>query len=100
MVTQNMRVKEDMVCPITTDQCDDECCVVGSICNLSDQSFIAEHYENLWTKIKTIIKRHWCFIFHGERFGISNFQRTSKQGIIKHHFTCKKCGANHIEQWN
>ena len=28
-------VKEDMICPITKKHCDDECCTVGSICNVS-----------------------------------------------------------------
>lgn len=28
-------VKEDMICPITKEHCDDECCPVGSECNLS-----------------------------------------------------------------
>lgn len=30
-----MIVKEDMICPINGFHCDDECCTVGSICNLS-----------------------------------------------------------------
>lgn len=28
-------VKEDMICPISNNHCDDECCAVGSECNLS-----------------------------------------------------------------
>jgi len=28
-------VKEDMICPITKQHCDDECCTVGSECNIS-----------------------------------------------------------------
>lgn len=28
-------VGEDMICPITKKHCDDECCPVGAICNLS-----------------------------------------------------------------
>ena len=28
-------VGEDMICPITKEHCDDECCTVGSICNVS-----------------------------------------------------------------
>ena len=27
-------VKEDMICPKTKLHCDDECCTVGSTCNL------------------------------------------------------------------
>jgi len=29
-------VKEDMICPVTKAHCDDECCPVGSTCNISD----------------------------------------------------------------
>jgi hypothetical protein len=32
----NFIVKEDMICPITNNHCEDECCTVGSICNLRD----------------------------------------------------------------
>jgi hypothetical protein len=28
-------VKDDMICPVTKEHCDDECCTVGSECNLS-----------------------------------------------------------------
>lgn len=28
------RIKEDNICPATNEQCDDECCPVGAICNL------------------------------------------------------------------
>lgn len=28
-------VKEDMICPISKNHCDDECCTVGSECNIS-----------------------------------------------------------------
>ena len=28
-------VKEDMICPISNKHCDDECCTVGSTCNIS-----------------------------------------------------------------
>lgn len=31
------RVGEDMACPIRKVHCDDECCTVGSICNLSSE---------------------------------------------------------------
>jgi hypothetical protein len=27
-------VKEDMICPVTKEHCDDECCPVGAWCNL------------------------------------------------------------------
>jgi len=32
---EKMIVKEDMICPLTKLHCDDECCTVGSTCNLS-----------------------------------------------------------------
>jgi hypothetical protein len=32
---EKLIVKEDMICPITKEHCDDECCPVGAICNLS-----------------------------------------------------------------
>jgi hypothetical protein len=36
-------VGEDMICPITGQHCDDECCTVGSECNLSgDEIHMAE----------------------------------------------------------
>lgn len=28
-------VKEDMICPVLNVHCDDECCTIGSICNVS-----------------------------------------------------------------
>lgn len=31
-----MKVKEDMICPVLGKHCDDECCTVGSECNLSN----------------------------------------------------------------
>lgn len=36
--TQNKIVKEDMICPETGKYCDDECCTVGSICNVSEST--------------------------------------------------------------
>lgn len=32
---KNFIVKEDMICPVTKKHCDDECCPVGSECNIS-----------------------------------------------------------------
>ena len=32
----NNIVKEDMLCHATGKHCDDECCTVGSVCNISD----------------------------------------------------------------
>lgn len=31
----NNIVGEDMVCPVTKEHCDDECCTAGAVCNLS-----------------------------------------------------------------
>jgi hypothetical protein len=30
-------VKDDMICPVTKAHCDDECCPVGSTCNMSSE---------------------------------------------------------------
>ena len=35
MGNQKVIVGEDMICPITKQHCDDECCTVGSECNVS-----------------------------------------------------------------
>ena len=32
---EKLIVKDDMICPITNQHCDDECCTVGSECNIS-----------------------------------------------------------------
>lgn len=32
---KSMIVGEDMICPVTNKHCDDECCMPGSICNIS-----------------------------------------------------------------
>jgi hypothetical protein len=41
-------VKEDMICPSTGLHCDDECCPVGSVCNLcgedAENNFDEERY--------------------------------------------------------
>ena len=31
----NYTVQEDMICPVNKNHCDDECCTIGSTCNLS-----------------------------------------------------------------
>lgn len=33
-------VKDDMICPITGLFCDDECCPIGSVCNVSGNEII------------------------------------------------------------
>ena len=37
MNESNFVVQEDMICPISGNHCDDECCVVGSTCNISSE---------------------------------------------------------------
>ncbi len=36
-INEEMRIGKDNVCPITKEQCDDECCPPGAICNLSHE---------------------------------------------------------------
>jgi hypothetical protein len=45
-------VKDDMICPVTKAHCDDECCPVGSTCNMSSEvildsetSFFSEGFK-------------------------------------------------------
>jgi hypothetical protein len=33
-------VKDDMICPVTKAHCDDECCPVGSTCNMSSETIV------------------------------------------------------------
>jgi hypothetical protein len=33
--SQELIIGEDMICPVTGIHCDDECCPVGSVCNIS-----------------------------------------------------------------
>jgi hypothetical protein len=40
MEEQDYIVKEDMICPVTKAHCDDECCPVGSTCNMSNNEAI------------------------------------------------------------
>lgn len=35
MEDKQLILGEDNICPVTKEYCDDECCPVGSICNLS-----------------------------------------------------------------
>jgi hypothetical protein len=32
---EKLIVKEDMICPVTKNHCDDECCPVGAECNMA-----------------------------------------------------------------
>lgn len=38
-------VGEDMICPITKEHCDDECCPPGATCNLQDEEITNEFGE-------------------------------------------------------
>ena len=40
MKEQDYTVKDDMICPITKAHCDDECCPVGSTCNMSSEVIV------------------------------------------------------------
>jgi hypothetical protein len=40
MQEQDYIVKEDMICPVTKAHCDDECCPVGSTCNMSSEEIV------------------------------------------------------------
>lgn len=45
---QDYIVKDDMICPVTKAHCDDECCPVGSTCNMSNDgeiSFFTEEFK-------------------------------------------------------
>jgi hypothetical protein len=52
MKEQDYTVKDDMICPVTKAHCDDECCPVGSTCNMSSEvivdsetSFFSEEFK-------------------------------------------------------
>jgi len=40
-------VKDDMICPVTKSHCDDECCPVGSTCNMSGDDILdcGDHFS-------------------------------------------------------
>jgi hypothetical protein len=52
MEEKDYTVKADMICPVTKAHCDDECCPVGSTCNMSSEvisdseaSFFSEEFR-------------------------------------------------------
>jgi hypothetical protein len=52
MEEKDYTVKADMICPVTKAHCDDECCPVGSTCNMSSEvivdseaSFFSEEFK-------------------------------------------------------
>jgi hypothetical protein len=61
---EKFRVKEDMICPVNKIHCDDECCTVGSICNISGDDFkefnatetLASSVRNKLGRLSTLIQ--------------------------------------------
>jgi hypothetical protein len=56
-------VKEDMICPITKQHCDDECCTVGSQCNVSGNEI-----SDIERK-PTIVLSEWVLLVDIDFFG-------------------------------
>lgn len=58
MENEKFIVGEDMICPITKQHCDDECCTVGSECNVSggEISDISER-PTFEKELSTVINR-------------------------------------------
>lgn len=42
---EDYRIKEDMICPITKEHCDDECCPIGAWCNLTSDEICDLDYK-------------------------------------------------------
>lgn len=59
------RVKEDMICPETGKHCDDECCKVGSECNLSGRQSIVDA-----TNKEASVDNYWYCDERGKLFHI------------------------------
>jgi hypothetical protein len=59
MENQDYIVKDDMICPVTKAHCDDECCPVGSICNMSSNDIVdcKSHFFSDDFKEKMEVKR-------------------------------------------
>lgn len=51
---EEQRVGEDMICPVTKKHCDDECCPVGAVCNLSSDDI--KDCENPSPKEEQVVK--------------------------------------------
>lgn len=43
---KELRVGEDMICPVTKQHCDDECCPPGAICNVSGDDCLVSGNES------------------------------------------------------
>jgi hypothetical protein len=74
-------VKEDMICPITKQHCDDECCPVGAVCNLSGDD---ETMQDISTD--NSVKEDWKDILDSllEGFADINYsdKTTLKRGFV------------------
>lgn len=45
-LTDSVRVKADMICPVTHTHCDDETCTEGAICNVSGPNVLQSGSES------------------------------------------------------
>ena len=45
-MNNDFTVKEDMICPISKQHCDDECCPVGAECNISGNQICEPERDN------------------------------------------------------
>jgi len=59
-------VKDDMICPVTKAHCDDECCPVGSTCNMSSEvivdsetSFFSEEFKEKMESRRKELNLKW-----------------------------------------
>jgi hypothetical protein len=59
-------VKDDMICPVTKAHCDDECCPVGSTCNMSGEvivdsetSFFSEEFKEKMESRRKELNLKW-----------------------------------------
>jgi hypothetical protein len=69
MQEQDYIVKEDMICPVTKAHCDDECCPVGSTCNMSNDevmkvissgdSFFSEEFKEKMESRRKQLNLKW-----------------------------------------
>ena len=66
MKEQDYIVKADMICPVTKAHCDDECCPVGSTCNMSNDeailsgdSFFSEEFKEKMESRRKELNLKW-----------------------------------------
>jgi hypothetical protein len=62
--SQDFFVKEDMICPVTQKHCDDECCTVGSFCNIKagENADIKDANDGTEILQKTALKLHFLLL--------------------------------------